>query len=152
MGTTAKPHLPACVCGTLRQVTRAVTQLYDDALRPAGLRAMQFQMLSTVRHLGQASLTDLAVIMTLDQTTLTRSMAILEKQKWVERAPQPDRRKKSYALTRRGIAKLDKATPLWQQVQQQVIQHIGPGAWTNARVPLAALLELSTTSQQAPTS
>ncbi len=143
MGTTAKPHLPECVCGTLRQVTRAVTQLYDDALRPAGLRAMQFHMLSTVRHLGKASLTDLAVIMTLDQTTLTRSMAILEKQKWVERKPQTDKRKKAYALTRRGLAKLDKATPLWQQAQQHVIQHMGTGAWTNARAPLAALLDLS---------
>jgi DNA-binding MarR family transcriptional regulator len=151
MGTTAKPHLPECVCGTLRQVTRAVTQLYDDALRPAGLRAMQFQMLSTVRHLGQVSLTDLAAIMTLDQTTLTRSMAILEKQKWVERKPQTDKRKKSYALTRRGLAKLDKASPLWQQVQQQVIQHVGPGTWTDARAPLASLLELSTDSQETPT-
>lgn len=144
MGTTAKPHLPECVCGTLRQVTRAVTQLYDDALRPAGLRSMQFQMLSTVRHLGQVSLTDLAVIMTLDQTTLTRSMAILEKQQWVERKPQTDRRKKTYSLTRRGLARLDKATPLWQQAQQQVVQHIGPTAWASARAPLAALLELTT--------
>jgi DNA-binding MarR family transcriptional regulator len=143
MATPASPHLPECVCGTLRQVTRAVTQLYDDALRPAGLRAMQFQMLSTVRHLGQASLTDLAVIMTLDQTTLTRSIALLERQKWVERKPQPDKRKKAYALTRRGLAKLDKATPLWQQVQNRVVQHIGPEAWTRARAPLAAILELS---------
>jgi DNA-binding MarR family transcriptional regulator len=143
MATTPGPYLPECVCGTLRQVTRAVTQLYDDALRPSGLRAMQFHLLNTIRHLGQASLSDLAARMTLDQTTLTRSMALLEQQKWVERKPQLDRRKKAYSLTRRGLAKLEKATPLWQAVQSRVLVHISPAAWAGARLPLAALLELT---------
>src|SRR2546421_9516708 len=49
-------RLSPCVCNTLRMVSRVVTQLYDDCLRPSGLRVTQFSILATVARLGEASL------------------------------------------------------------------------------------------------
>ena len=45
--------LSPCVCSTLRMVSRAVTQLYDDILRPSGLRVTQFSILATIARSGR---------------------------------------------------------------------------------------------------
>ena len=49
-------RLSPCVCSTLRMVSRAVTQLYDDILRPSGLRVTQFSILATIARSGEANL------------------------------------------------------------------------------------------------
>src|SRR2546422_4080503 len=85
-------RLSACVCSTLRMVTRAVTQLYDDVLRPSGLRVTQFSMLATLARLGEANLTQLEATLAIDQTTLTRSLHLLEQARVIERVPHPDGR------------------------------------------------------------
>jgi hypothetical protein len=54
-GVTGGPErgpLSPCVCSTLRMVSRAVTQLYDDILRPSGLRVTQFSILATIARRG----------------------------------------------------------------------------------------------------
>ena len=67
-------RLSPCVCNTLRMVTRVVTQLYDDCLRPSGLRVTQFSILAAIARLGEASLKQLEDELAIDQTTLTRSL------------------------------------------------------------------------------
>src|SRR5439155_16223391 len=67
-------RLSPCVCNTLRMVTRVVTQLYDDCLRPSGLRVTQFSILAAIARLGEASLKQLEDKLAIDQTTLTRSL------------------------------------------------------------------------------
>src|SRR6266852_9963889 len=68
-------RLSPCVCNTLRMASRAVTQLYDDVLRPSGLRVTQFSILATIAHMGEANLKQLEHRLAIDQTTLTRSLA-----------------------------------------------------------------------------
>src|ERR1700675_1757341 len=79
------PGLPPCVCNTLRMVSRAVTQLYDDILRPSGLRVTQFSILATVARRGEANLRQLERALAIDQTTLTRSVNLLERDRMIER-------------------------------------------------------------------
>src|SRR5687768_15012389 len=88
-------RLSPCVCNTLRRVTRAVTQLYDDVLRPSGLRVTQFGILAAIARLGEANLKQLEDALALDQTTLTRSLSLLERDGVIERAPHPDGRIKA---------------------------------------------------------
>src|SRR5437773_11709207 len=88
-------RLSPCVCSTLRMVTRAVTQLYDDVLRPSGLRVTQFSLLATLAHLGEANLRQLEQRLAVDQTTLTRSLVLLERNGVIERVPHPDGRIKA---------------------------------------------------------
>jgi hypothetical protein len=59
--TNGQDHerLSPCVCRTLRMVSRAVTQLYDNVLRPSGLRVIQVSILATITHLREANLRQL---------------------------------------------------------------------------------------------
>ena len=82
-------RLSPCVCSTLRMVSRAVTQLYDDILRPSGLRVTQFSILATIARSGEANLRQLEEALAIDQTTLTRSLNLLERDRVIERVPHP---------------------------------------------------------------
>src|SRR5438094_4052 len=91
-------RLSACVCNTLRMVSRAVTQLYDDVLRPSGLRITQFTILATIARMGASNLRQLEDTLAIDQTTLTRSLNLLERGGVIERVPRPDGRIKAMRL------------------------------------------------------
>src|SRR5206468_11223295 len=92
-------RLSPCVCSTLRMVSRAVTQLYDDILRPSGLRVTQFSILTTIARMGEANLRQLEHALAIDQTTLTRSLGLLERDGMIERVPHHDGRVKAMRLT-----------------------------------------------------
>ena len=141
----ARPAVPLspCVCNTLRMATRAVTQLYDDALRPSGLRVTQFSMLAAIARLGEASLRQLEEALAIDQTTLTRSLGLLERDGLTERVDNPDRRVKAMRLTAKGRATLATARPLWSLAQDQVLRELGAKGWADARRRLAHLLEVA---------
>src|SRR2546427_7096837 len=85
-----RERLSPCVCSTLRMVSRAVTQLYDDVLRPSGLRVTQFSILATIARLGEANLRQLEDMLAIDQTTLTRSLNLLERDGVIERVPRSE--------------------------------------------------------------
>src|SRR5881628_2611010 len=105
--------LSPCVCNTLRMVTRAVTQLYDDVLRPSGLRVTQFSILAAIARMGEANLRVLEDTLAIDQTTLTRSLNLLERDGVIERASHPDARIRGMKLTSKGRRALEAARPLF---------------------------------------
>ena len=141
----ARPAVPLspCVCNTLRMATRAVTQLYDDALRPSGLRVTQFSMLAAIARLGEANLRQLEEALAIDQTTLTRSLGLLERDGLTERVDNPDRRVKAMRLTAKGRATLAVARPLWSLAQDRVLRELEAKGWADARRRLAHLLEVA---------
>lgn len=114
-----------CACANLRMASRAVTQFYDEALKPAGLRATQFTLLSALLQVEQIAITELAERLVMDRTTLTRNLEPLEQKKLIDIYPGEDRRTRLVNLTERGRQALAKATPLWQQAQSQVTQALG---------------------------
>src|SRR5436309_13819445 len=138
-----RERLSPCVCSTLRMVSRAVTQLYDDVLRPSGLRVTQFSILATIARLGEANLRQLEDMLAIDQTTLTRSLNLLERDGVIERVPHPDRRIKAMKLTSKGRRALEAARLLWFQVQDKVLRELGTKAWADAQRRLAHLLRVA---------
>jgi DNA-binding MarR family transcriptional regulator len=135
--------LSPCVCSTLRMVSRAVTQLYDDILRPSGLRVTQFSILATIARSGQANLRQLEAALAIDQTTLTRSLNLLERDRMIERVPHLDGRIKAMRLTRRGRRVLTVARPLWARAQDRVLRDLGTKVWDDAQRRLARLLRVA---------
>ncbi len=117
--------VPQCVCFNLRKTARWVTQLYDDALRPTGLRATQFSLLSVTRHLGTATINQLADVMVMDRTTLTRNLKPLESLGYLRIHPGKDRRQREVTLRAAGSKVLDQAMPLWEEIQTHVVQSLG---------------------------
>jgi DNA-binding MarR family transcriptional regulator len=120
-------------------VSRVVTQLYDDCLRPSGLRVTQFSILAAVARLGQASLKQLEEELAIDQTTLTRSLTLLERDGVLERASHPDGRIKAMRLTSKGRRALGVARPLWAQAQGKVLRELGTRTWVDAQRQLTRL-------------
>lgn len=117
--------VPQCVCFNLRKTARSVTQLYDEAFRPTGLRATQFSLLSVIRHLGTATINQLAEVMVMDRTTLTRNLKPLESQGYLRIHPGKDRRQREVTLLAAGRKVLEKAMPLWEETQAHVVQSLG---------------------------
>jgi len=116
-------RLSPCVCTTLRIVARAATQLYDDVLRPSGLRVTQFSILAAIARMGEASLKQLEDALAVDQTTLTRGLGLLERDGLIERGPHPDGRIKAMRLTPKGRAR----------AQDRVLRELGTKAWDDAQ-------------------
>ena len=135
--------LSPCVCNTLRMAARAVTQLYDDLLRPSGLRVTQFSILAAIARMGDANLRQLEVALAIDQTTLTRSLNLLEREGVIERASHPDGRVKAMRLTSKGRRALVAARPLWAKAQGKVLRELGANAWADAERRLTHLLRVA---------
>jgi len=124
-------------------VSRAVTQLYDNVLRPSGLRVTQLSILATVARMGEANLRQLEDILAIDQTTLTRSLNLLEREGMTQSVPHPDGRVKLVRLTSKGRRAVEVARPLWAQAQEKVLRELGAKAWADAQRRLAHLLHVA---------
>jgi DNA-binding MarR family transcriptional regulator len=111
-----------CACRNLRRTARAVTQLYDETLRPSGLRVTQFTLLVTVAMSEPVQITRLADAMALDRTTLARDLGPLTERGLVEIAAGDDRRTRVVRLTRQGREAIGQAYPLWQRAQARIVE------------------------------
>jgi DNA-binding MarR family transcriptional regulator len=133
----------ACACGNLRKAARAITQLYDEAFRPAGLRATQFGVLAATMALGPVTVTRLADRTVTDRTTLTRNLKLLEKRGFIRIQKGNDRREKEVTLTDRGREALAKGYPFWQKAQAHVVKGLGEERWNALREGLSAVVSLT---------
>jgi DNA-binding MarR family transcriptional regulator len=117
-----------CTCLRVRQASRVLTRVYDEALRPLGVQSSQLTLLVAVAEFGEsgASLGALADALVMDRTTLTRNVRPLEKSGWlrIARAPE-DRRSRIALLTRSGERLIEAALPLWERAQKHVYQALG---------------------------
>ena len=118
-----------CVGFNTRRATRLVTQYYDKALTPAGLRSTQYSLLSVLLMMEKASIQELALVLAMDRTTLTRNLSPLRKKGWIKVSVGTDRRARPVLITRKGRTILDKALPLWQQAQAQIVNSLGASNW-----------------------
>jgi DNA-binding MarR family transcriptional regulator len=147
MSSTPTPPLPAlpCLCANLRRASRALTQLYEDALRPLGLRSSQFTILQALSLTGEASQGRIGEILSMDSTTLTRTLAIMLRHKWLAERRGHDRRERLLRLTPAGKAHFRRALPIWEKVQSHVRMKWGEQPWNNFFQLTQQLSELVTT-------
>jgi DNA-binding MarR family transcriptional regulator len=115
----------ACACANLRKAARAVTQLFDEALAPSGLRATQFTLLVTSRLMGESTINKLAEKMAMDRTTLSRNLKPLVRSGLLEVRSGEDGRTRLVRLTQAGEKALEEAYPLWQQAQRETVSALG---------------------------
>lgn len=109
-----------CHCLAARRYARVITRLYEQKLRPHGLRATQFSILAALALKGPTPIGELADFLVLERTTLSRSAALLQRRGWVEIAPAQDARERPLRLTSAGRRKLEEAFPAWKEAQDLV--------------------------------
>lgn len=114
-----------CSCFNFRKVTRVMTQLYDRALEPVGIRATQYTLLVSMAGHSAHTLTEMAHSLLMDRTTLTRNLRPLEKMGLIEISGARDKRSKAYLLTEKGKQIIRETVPLWEKVQTKVETALG---------------------------
>ncbi len=113
-----------CAYANLKLMTRVVSTVYDEALRPCGLRASQLALLWAILALEPVELGRLGTVTLTDQTTLSRTIATLRKAGLVALRVGEDRRVKTVRLTAAGHARFRAAMPLWEDAQKQTSEFV----------------------------
>jgi len=114
-----------CYCATLRQAARAVTAMYEEVLAESGLHATQFTALQVLKLAPNLTTTELAETIGIDQTTATRTLALVKKNGLVIDTPGADRRERRWALTAAGEAAFRKLRPSWEAAQAAFEKRLG---------------------------
>ena len=110
----------ACTCIKLRSLSRRVTQLYDQALSPSGLKVTQYSVIAHARRKDGSvgpTVSDLADALFTDRTTLTRNLKPLMDAGFIKVSSGADARCKAVCVTPAGEAAYQAARPLWKQAQ-----------------------------------
>src|SRR5436305_400086 len=105
----------SCIAGRLRLLNRVVTNLYDDALRPFGVKLSQGNVLAVTAKLGVARPAEVCDILELDTSTLSRTVERMVANGWLEILPDDDGRSHPFRLTDGGKRLMEKAIPAWEQ-------------------------------------
>ena len=115
--------ISSCNSLATRKVSRRITQIYDTALAPCGLRSTQVHILGSLyaRQKNPPTLNELAEAMVLDRSALGHNLRPLERDGFVElQENEQDRRQRHLVITRAGKAKLQEAFPLWVTAQERL--------------------------------
>ena len=123
--TSIEQIATSCIAGRLRLLNRVVTNLYDDALRPFGVKLSQGNVLAVTAKLGVARPAEVCDILELDTSTLSRTVDRMAANGWLEILPDEDGRSHPFRLTDKGKRLMEKAVPAWEQAQAEAKKLLG---------------------------
>ena len=118
-----------CAWFNLRRAARSVTGVYDDALKPTGLRSSGFTLLATVAESEPISVGDLAEALFLDPTTMTRNLQVLRRHGLLSVSLRSSVRKRFVTLLPKGRKALARSLPLWRRAQRKFVNKVGQKSW-----------------------
>jgi len=116
-----------CIAVRMRMLNRVVTNIYDDALRPLGVRVSQMNILVAAGKMGTARPAEVCERLHLDVSTLSRNVERMKARGWLEVIPDEDGRAQPFRLTNDGRKLLEKAAPAWKKAQKQAKSLLGEG-------------------------
>lgn len=126
----------------MRKASRRLTQLYDDALVPCGLRSTQFAILTELKRRSTTppTMAELARALVTDRSALGHNLKPLERDGLIAlQEGDEDRRRRHVVLTEQGEAKLAEARPLWATAQAQFNAVFGEAEAASLRLVLLGI-------------
>jgi len=132
-----------CLCHHARKAARVISRIFDEALQPVGLKASQFNILTTIAAQDQTSAGAVARTLALDPTTLSRNLKPLRAAGFVAGEDGAGRRAGVLTLTADGYDVLAQATGLWRQAQSRVTADLGAGQASQLLQSLEAVAKLA---------
>ncbi len=114
-----------CNCLKLRRAAQAITRVYDKYLEPSGIKISQYSLLKSIARMEPVNVSDLAVNVRLDRTTLVRNIKLLEVKGLISDLSKEGSRNRQLILSERGKTTLMEAIPLWEEAQNYVKQFLG---------------------------
>lgn len=133
-----------CHCAMMRKATRNVTQAYETALAPTGLKITQYSMLSAINRAEEATIGELAEVLVMDRSTLGHNLRPLERDGLLKiEVAKDDARSRLIRLTSKGRELLDEAREHWRKMQSRFEEAFG---MKETELLRGALLTLATMS------
>ncbi len=115
-----------CLCAVIRKAGRILTRRYDEYLKPSGVKITQFSMLANIARNPSITVSELAKLLVMDQTTVSRNLHILEKSGYIYMETEmTDQRIKKIRITDTGMSKINEAKPLWEKAQLDMERVLG---------------------------
>src|SRR5262245_1268847 len=114
-----------CIAVRLRRLNRVITSMYDEVLRPLGLKTSQLNILVVTAKLGLARPAKVCEILQLDTSTLSRNVQRMRSAGWLEVVPGEDARAQPFRLTAQGKRLIVRAMPAWEQGQRRALELLG---------------------------
>lgn len=130
--TVAEITAQRCLCSNLRGLARALTRVYDAALRPAGVNSTQFALLTVILAQQPVVVGELARAVAADQSTLSRNLHRMQRQGWLTLTRRgSDGRQREVTLTPTGVEVFENSYPLWKRAQSSLEQELGEAVVQN---------------------
>lgn len=115
----------SCNCINVRRASQAITEVYDEFLAPSNLNVSKFSLLKHIFQLGPVSVSDLALIIRLDRTTLVRNLKPLEESGLIRDISIEGSRNRQLKLTDKGVEAYRSAEQLWEKAQIFFEEYLG---------------------------
>jgi DNA-binding MarR family transcriptional regulator len=120
-----------CLLTRTRRISRVITSIYDQELRPFGVNSPQFSLLVVISRLGPASRAEIGRVNHQDRSTLTRNLQLILSEGWVEEIQHTEGgRSRPIVLTKTGKDLLHRAAPAWRAAQAQATALLGEAGVT----------------------
>lgn len=132
-----------CTLHQLRRATRSAAKVFDSALADVELKSTQFTLLSALKKCPDITLSQMADILVMDRTTLTRNLKPLTNKGFINIKPGSDRRIKILELTSEGLHIVEEAFPLWKAAQQELVNGLEYKRWSYLINDLAEIVKLT---------
>jgi len=114
-----------CFLHRIRLLSRTITGIFDEALKPMKLKVTQMNMLGVVTKFGPISPGDLCHKLSMDKSTLSRNVDRLIEYKWLELIPGENSRSHQLKITEKGSGIIKRAEKYWKQAQAKTKEILG---------------------------
>jgi len=114
-----------CLSVRLRLMNRMVGAIYDEALRPHGIKASQLNILVAVSAFGRVTSRQLCRVLHMDTSTFSRAVARLKKNRWLRVEPSGEGKVLKIQVTKEGLKKIEQVYPDWQRAQAKALEALG---------------------------
>jgi DNA-binding MarR family transcriptional regulator len=117
-----------CIASRVRQLSRIITRVYDDALRPLGITASQFTLLTKLAQQDSITAVEIGYSLDIEKSTLSRNLKRLLALGHITMDPPAGRRGRGLHLTPKGKGVIKSAYPVWLEAQTRVVAVLGPSS------------------------
>src|SRR5689334_5220041 len=114
-----------CIAVRVRLINRVVTAIFDEALRPHGLRVSQANILVAVARKGEARPAEICRLLQIEKSTLSRDVELMKGKRWLESDPPSGGRNQVLRVTSQGLDLLSRSQPAWESAQAEAKHLIG---------------------------
>jgi DNA-binding MarR family transcriptional regulator len=115
-----------CIATRIRQLSRIITRVYDDALRPLGITGSQFTLLTQLAQQDGITAVEIGHSLDIEKSTLSRNLKRLLQDGFITMDPPAGRRGRGLHLTPKGETVIQQGFPVWREAQTRSIRVLGP--------------------------